>query len=40
VVHITVLELLDGLCRYQYGLKTTKGWALAEGKANATLSPR
>ena len=28
--HITVLELLDRLCRYHHRLKTTKGWALVE----------
>ncbi len=29
--HVTVLELLDRLCRYHHRLKTTKGWALVEG---------
>jgi hypothetical protein len=29
--HITVLGLLDRLCRHHHSLKTTKGWALVEG---------
>jgi hypothetical protein len=29
---VTVLDLLDLLCRHHHGLKTTKGWGLVEGK--------
>ena len=38
--HITVLELLDRLCRYHHRLKTTKGWALVEGTGKRDFTPR
>ncbi len=37
--HITVLELLDRLCRYHHRLKTTKGWALVEGTGKRDFVP-
>ena len=37
--HITVLELLDRLCRYHHSLKTTKGWALVEGTGKRDFVP-
>jgi hypothetical protein len=37
--HITVLELLDRLCRYHHRLKTTKGWALVEGSGKRDFVP-
>jgi hypothetical protein len=37
--HITMLELLDRLCRYHHRLKTTKGWALAEGSGKRDFVP-
>ena len=30
--HVTVLELLDRLCKYHHDLKTYKGWALVAGR--------
>src|ERR1700677_5009694 len=39
VTHITVLELLDTLCRYHHRLKTTKGWALVEGRGKRDFVP-
>jgi len=30
--HFTLFELLDRLCRYHHGLKTTQGWGLVAGK--------
>jgi hypothetical protein len=30
--HMTVLDLLDRLCRYHHALKTNQGWALVEGR--------
>jgi hypothetical protein len=39
VLHITVLELLDRLCRYHHSLKTTKGWALVEGTGKRDFVP-
>jgi len=39
--HVTVLDLLDRLCRFHHGLKTTQGWALVEGKGKrAFVAPR
>ncbi len=37
--HITVLELLDRLCRYHHALKTTKGWALVDGTGKRDFVP-
>jgi hypothetical protein len=37
--HITMLELLDRLCRYHHRLKTTKGWALVEGSGKRDFVP-
>ncbi len=37
--HVTVLELLDRLCRYHHRLKTTKGWALVEGTGKRDFVP-
>jgi hypothetical protein len=37
--HITVLEMLDRLCRYHHRLKTTKGWALVEGTGKRDFVP-
>jgi len=37
--HITILELLDRLCRYHHRLKTTKGWALVEGSGKRDFVP-
>jgi len=37
--HVTVLELLDRLCRYHHRLKTTKGWALVEGSGKRDFVP-
>ena len=37
--HVTVLELLDRLCRYHHGLKTYQGWALVEGKGKRDFVP-
>ena len=39
VTHITMLELLDRLCRYHHTLKTTKGWALVEGSGKRDFVP-
>jgi len=37
--HITMLEMLDRLCRYHHRLKTTKGWALVEGTGKRAFVP-
>ena len=37
--HITMLEMLDRLCRYHHRLKTTKGWALIEGSGKRDFVP-
>jgi len=37
--HITVLELLDRLCRYHHRLKTTNGWALVDGTGKRDFVP-
>ena len=37
--HVTMLELLDRLCRYHHRLKTTKGWALVEGSGKRDFVP-
>jgi hypothetical protein len=37
--HITMLELLDRLCRYHHRLKTTKGWGLVEGSGKRDFVP-
>lgn len=37
--HYTVLGLIDRLCRYHHALKTTKGWALVEGRGKRAFVP-
>jgi hypothetical protein len=37
--HITMLEMLDRLCRYHHRLKTTKGWGLVEGSGKRDFVP-
>jgi hypothetical protein len=32
MVHVTVFELLDRLCKMHHDLKTYQGWGLVEGK--------
>jgi hypothetical protein len=36
---VTVFELLDLLCHHHHGLKTTKGWALVEGRGKRAFVP-
>jgi hypothetical protein len=36
---VTVFELLDLLCPFHHGLKTTKGWALVEGRGKRAFVP-
>ena len=38
--HVTVLGLLDRLCRYRHSLKTRFGWALVEGRGKRDFVPR
>jgi hypothetical protein len=38
-VHITVLDLLDRLCRHHHGLKTNEGWALVAGRGKRDFVP-
>ncbi len=38
--HITVLDLLDRLCRFHHGLKTYQGWALVEGRGKRPFVPK
>ena len=33
--HVTVFDLLDGLCPHDHALKTSEGWALVEGTGQA-----
>ena len=37
--HVTVLGLLDRLCRFHHDLKTYQGWALVEGRGKRALVP-
>jgi hypothetical protein len=36
---VTVLDLLDLLCAFHHGLKTTKGWGLVEGRGKRAFVP-
>ena len=36
---ITMFDLLDLLCPFHHGLKTTKNWALVEGRGNRAFVP-
>ena len=36
---VTVLDLLDLLCAFHHGLKTTKGWGLVEGRGQRDFVP-
>jgi hypothetical protein len=36
---ITVLDLLDLLCSFHHGRKTTKGWGLVEGRGKRDFVP-
>jgi hypothetical protein len=36
---VTVFELLDLLCAFHHGLKTTKGWGLVEGRGKRAFVP-
>jgi hypothetical protein len=37
--HVTVLDLLDLLCEFHHGLKTTAGWGLVEGRGKRPFVP-
>ncbi len=37
--HYTMYDLLDLLCAHHHGLKTTKGWALVEGRGKRPFVP-
>jgi hypothetical protein len=37
--HITVFDLLDGLCPHDHALKTREGWALVEGMGKRAFVP-
>jgi hypothetical protein len=37
--HVTMLDLLDRLCRHHHSLKTTQGWALVEGRGKRLFVP-
>jgi hypothetical protein len=37
--HVTMLELLDRLCRHHHGLKTHQGWALVPGRGKRPFVP-
>ena len=38
-IQITLLSLLDGLCRHHHNLKTYKGWSLVEGTGKRDMVP-
>ncbi|HVE45282.1 MAG TPA: hypothetical protein VNA57_00850 [Acidimicrobiales bacterium] len=38
-IKITLLSLLDGLCRHHHHLKTYKKWSLVEGKGKREMVP-
>ena len=37
--HVTLFDLLDLLCPFHHGLKTTKGWGLVEGRGKRAFVP-
>jgi hypothetical protein len=37
--HVTVVDLLDRLCKFHHGLKTYQGWQLAEGRGKRLFVP-
>ena len=37
--HVTIFDLLDLLCAFHHGLKTTKGWGLVEGRGKRAFVP-
>jgi hypothetical protein len=36
---VTMFDLLDLLCAFHHGLKTTKGWRLVEGRGKRPFVP-